>query len=173
MLPILDILKLLPWRLIGAAALALAVFVGGYRDGEQHVTARWDAEKAAQAQVVARQAAQVAAVTTHQSAINQEISNEFQTEKAAIVADRHHLLARVPRRVRHHAPSGAGAVPEVPAVAAGTDAASTNPVPAAGQQASAATCNQLAEDAAQTTLMVVEFQRWYREQAKAFGRRGQ
>ena len=168
MSPILAILKWLPWRLIGVAALALAVFMGGYRYGEQRITAQWNAEKVAQAQLVAKQAAQVATVTVHQSSIDQEISNEFETEKAKIVADRRHLLARVPRRVRHHAPSGAGAVPEVPASTTRVDAASANPVPAAGQQDAAATCNQLAEDAAQTTLMVVEFQRWYREQAGAF-----
>ena len=168
MLPILAILKWLPWRLIGVAALTLAVFAGGYRYGEQHVTTQWDAEKAAQAQVVAKQAAQVAAVTTHQSTIDQEISNEFETEKAEIVADRRHLLARVPRRVRHHAATHSGAVPEVPAGAARVDAASADAVPAAGQQASAATCEKLADDAAQTTLMVVEFQRWYRAQAEAF-----
>ncbi len=173
MFPILGILKLLPWRLIGVAALALAVFVGGYRYGEQRVTARWDAEKAAQARVVAKQAEQVAAITTHQSTINQEISNEFKTEKARIVADRRHLLARVPRRVRHHAAAHSGPVPEVPAVAAGTDAAPTNPVPAAGQQDAGHTCEKLADDAAQTTLMVVEFQRWYREQARAFNQTGQ
>ena len=173
MLPILDILKWLPWRLIGVAALALAVFVGGYRTGEQHVTARWDAEKAARALAVARRASQVAAITTHQSTINQEISNEFETEKAQIVADRRSLLARVPRRVRHRAATRSGAVPEVPTVAAATIAAPADPVPAAGQQASAATCNQLAEDAAQTTLMVVEFQQWYREQAAASGQTGQ
>ena len=167
MFPILGILKLLPWRLIGVASLALTVFVGGYRYGEQHVTTKWDAEKAAQAQVVARQAAQVAAVTTHQTTIDQEISNEFQTEKAAIVADRRHLLARVPRRVRHDAATHSSPVPEVPAATAGTDAAPADAVPAAGQQANAASCNQLAEDAAQTTLMVVEFQQWYREQAGA------
>ena len=172
MLPILDILKLLPWRLISVTFLALVVFAGGYRYGEQHITARWDAEKAAQAQAVAKQAAQVAAVTTHQSTINQEISNEFKTEKARIVAERRHLLARVPRRVRHHAATHSGPVPEVPAVAAGTDAAPADALPAAGQQASAAACNQLAEESAQTTLMVVEFQRWYREQAKAFGQTG-
>ena len=165
MFPILKILAALPWRWIGVAALALAVFITGYRYGEQHVTTQWDAEKAAQAQAVAKQAAQVAAVTTHQTTINQEISNEFETEKVKIVADRHDLLARVPRRVRHHAASGAGTVPEIPAVAARVDAAPANPVPAAGQQASAATCEKLAEDAAQTTLMVVEFQRWYRAQA--------
>ena len=173
MFPILDILKLLPWRLIGVASLALAVFAAGDRYGAQGVTARWNAEKAAQAQAVAKQAAQVAAVTTHQSTINQEISNEFQTEKAALVADRRHLLARVPRRVRHHAATHSGTVPEVPVVAAGTDAAPADPVPAAGQQAGAATCEKLAEDAARTTLMVVEFQRWYREQAAASGQTGQ
>lgn len=168
MLPIIDILKLLPWRLIGVASLSLAVFVGGYRYGEQRVKARWDAERTAQAQAVAKQAAQVAVVTTHQFTINQEISNEFETEKAQIVADRRHLLAHVPRRVRHQATSHSGAVPEVPVATARTDAAPADPVPAAGQQASAATCEKLAEDAAQTTLMVVEFQRWYREQASAF-----
>lgn len=173
MLPILDILKLLPWRLIGVASLALAVFVAGDRYGEQHVTTRWDAEKVMQAQAVAKQAARVAAVTTHQTTTNQEISNEFETEKAKIVADRHHLLARAPRRVRHHAATHSGPVPEVPTVAAGTDAAPANPVPAAGQQANRATCEKLADDAAQTTLMVVEFQRWYREQARAFNQTGQ
>ncbi|BAP88830.1 uncharacterized protein E1O_16990 [Burkholderiales bacterium GJ-E10] len=173
MLPILAIMKWLPWRLIGAAALALAVFMGGYRTGEQHVTAQWDAEKVARAQAVAKQAAQVAAVTTHQYTIDQEISNEFENEKAKIVADRRHLLARVPRRVRHRAATRSGAVPEVPAAATATAATPANPVPAAGRQDAAATCNQLAEDAAQTTLMVVEFQRWYRGQARASGQTGQ
>ena len=173
MFPILDILKRLPWRLIGTASLSLSVFVGGYRYGEQRVTARWDAEKATQAQVAAKQAAQVAAVTAHETTIDQEISNELETEKAKIVADRRHLLARIPRRVRYHAATHSSAVPEVPAVAARTDAAPADAVPAAGQQDAAATCNQLAEDAAQTTLMVVEFQRWYREQAAASGQTGQ
>ena len=30
-----------------------------------------------------------------------------------------------------------------------------------------AVCEKLAEDAAQTTLMLLEFQRWYREQREA------
>ncbi len=172
MFPFIAILKWLPWRLIGAAVLALAVFAAGDRYGAQRITTRWDAEKTAQAQAVAKQAAQVAAVTTHQTTINQEISNEFEAEKAKIVADRHDLLARVPRRVRRRAATRSGPVPEVPAATARVDAASANSVPAAGQQANHATCNQLAEDAAQTTLMVVEFQKWYREQA-ASGQTGQ
>ena len=175
MFPILKILTALPWRWIGVAALALAVFVSGYRYGEQHVTAQWDVEKAAQAQAVAKQAAQVAAVTTHQTTINQEISNEYETEKAKLVADRHDLLARVPRRMRHHAAIHSGTVPEVPAAAARVDATPADPVPTAGPQDASAACNQLAGDAAQTTLMVVEFQQWYREQAAvtASGQTGQ
>ena len=58
------------------------------------------------------------------------------------------------------AADSAGPVPAIPDVAARTDAATADPV-------SVAVCERLAEDAAQTTLMVVEFQRWYREQVKA------
>ena len=53
-----------------------------------------------------------------------------------------------------------GPVPAIPDVATRTDAATADPVPAAA-------CEKLAEDAAQTTLMVVAFQRWYREQRDA------
>ena len=162
MLPILSILATLPWRLIGAAVLAAVLFAGGCQFGAYRVTAKWDAEKAAMSQVVAKQAEHVAAVTSQQSTINQEISNEFQQAKAAIVADRQHLLARVPVRVRVEAADSTGPVPAVPNVAARTDAATADPVPAA-------VCEKLAEDAALTTLMVVEFQLWYQEQREMYG----
>ncbi len=155
---IFNILAALPWRLIGAAVLAAVVFVGGCQFGAARVTAKWDAEKVETSQVVAKQAEHVAAVAVQQSSINQEISNEFQKAKAAIAADRQHLLARVPVRVRVDTPDHTGAVPAVPGVATRTDAASADPV-------SAAACEKLAEDAAQTTLMVVEFQRWYVRQS--------
>ena len=162
MFPILNILAALPWRLIAASALAAVLFAGGCKFGANRVTANWDAEKAATAQVVAKQAEHVAAVTAQQSAVNQEISNEFQKAKAAITADRQHLLARVPLRVRVDAADSAGPVSAVPDVATRTAAATADPVPAAG-------CEKLAEDAAQTALMVVGFQRWYREQCEANG----
>ena len=162
MFPIFNILAALPWRLIGASVLAAVLFAGGCQFGANRVTAKWDAEKAATAEAVAKQAEHVAAVTVQQSTINQEISNEFQKAKAAISTDRLHLLARVPKRVRVDAPDHPGPVPAVPDVAARTDAATADPV-------SVAVCEKLAEDAAQTTLMVVEFQRWYREQRDANG----
>ena len=74
--------------------------------------------------------------------------------------DRQHLLARVPVRVRVDATDHSSPVPAVPSVAAGVDAAAADPV-------SAAVCAKLAVDAAHTTLMVVAFQRWYREQRDA------
>ena len=162
MFPILNILAALPWRLIAAGVLAAGLFAGGCQFGANRVTAKWDAENVATALVVAKQAEHVAAVTVQQSTINQEISNEFQKAKAAISADRQHLLARVPVRVRIDTADSAGTVPAVPDVATRTDAAAADPVPAAA-------CEKLAADAAHTTLMVVEFQRWYREQREANG----
>ena len=160
MFPIWNILAALPWRLIAAGVLAAVLFASGCQFGADRVTAKWDAEKVATAEAVAKQAEHVVAVTVQQSIINQEISNDFQKAKAAIAADRRHLLARVPVRLRVVAPDHPGPVSAVPSVAAGVDAATADPVPAAA-------CEKLAEDAAQTTLMVVEFQRWYREQRDA------
>ena len=161
MFPILNILAVLPWRSIGAGVLAAVLFAGGCQFGANRVTAKWDAEKASTAQTVAKQAERVAAVTVQQSTINQEISNEFQKAKAAISADRQHLLARVPVRVRVEAADSTGPVPAVPVAATRTDAATADPIPST-------VCEKLAEDAALTTLMVVEFQRWYRELAGAW-----
>ena len=162
MFPILNILAALPWRLIAAGVLAALLFAGGCQFGANRVTAKWDAVKVATAEAVAKQAEHVAAVTVQQSTINQEISNDFQKAKAAIAADRWHLLARVPVRVCHGTADSTGPVPAVPGVAPRTDAATTDPV-------SVAACERLAEDAVHTTLMVVAFQRWYREQREANG----
>lgn len=165
MFSIASILAGLPWRLIAVGALAAALFVGGCQFGEGRVTAQWDAEKLATAEVVAKQADHVAAVNAQESTINQEISNEFQKAKSAIATDGRDLLARVPQRVRVDAASRDSIMPGISIVAARVAAAASDPVPAAEQPASNATCERLAEDAAQTTLMVVEFQRWYRLQS--------
>ena len=160
MFPIFNILATLPWRLIAAGVLAAGLFTGGCQFGADRVTAKWDAEKVATAEAVAKQAEHVAAVAVQQSNINQEISNDFQKAKAAIAADRQHLLARVPQRVRVDTADSTGPVPAIPNVTASIDAVASDPVPAA-------VCEKLAVDAAHTTLMVVAFQRWYREQRDA------
>ena len=68
--------------------------------------------------------------------------------------------------MRVDAPDSPGQVPAIPGVAARTDATAADLVPVADRSATGA-CKKLAEDAAQTTLMVVEFQRWYSAQKDA------
>ena len=65
------------------------------------------------------------------------------------------------------APDRLGPVSAVPIVAAGTDAATAELVSVVDWITTSAACGRLAEDTAQTTLMVVEFERWYREQRDA------
>jgi hypothetical protein len=164
MCPIASVLGALPWRLIAIGALAAVLFAGGCQFGENRVTAKWDAEKLAGARVVAKQAEQVAAVNVQESTINQEISNEFQKAKAAISTNGRDLLARVPVRVRVDTAGRDIGVPSIPESSTRTVAVTAVAVPVAEQSTGNAPCEKLAEDAAQTTLMLVEFQRWYLQQ---------
>ena len=160
-----NVVAALPWRLIAAGSTGVALFVGGCQFGEHRLMTRWDAEKLSTAQAVTQQAEHIAAVVAQQSAINQEISNELKTATAAIAADRRSLLARVPQCVRVDSTDRHRAVPVVSESTARVDAAAADALSVAGQPADIAVCEKLAEDAAQTTAMVVAFQRWYREQA--------
>jgi hypothetical protein len=171
----MSILAAMPWRFIGVGAVICMLFVGGCqygeKRGEQRITARWDAEKAATAQAVAKQAEQVAAVTVHQSIINQEISNDLEEAKTALAAEHGHVFDRaapaIARRLRDNSATvSPSAMPEVSSATAGTDAATADAVSPTGQPTAVSACEKLAEDAAQTTLMVVEFQRWYQEHSR-------
>ncbi len=168
MISIASILAALSWRLIAVVALAGVIFVGGCQFGENRVTTKWDSEKIANAHVVAKQAEHVDSINAQESSINQEISNEFQKAKAVISTDGRDLFARVPVRVRVHAAGLDSAVSGVPDSPRRTAADPSDAVPATGQPTDNATCEKLAEDAAQTTLMLVEFQQWYRKQARNF-----
>ena len=168
MFSIVSVLSALPWRLIAIGALAAVLFVGGCQFGENRITAKWDVEKLAVARGVAKQAEKTASINAQESAINQEISNEFQKTKVAIATNGRDLLARVPVRVRVDAAGRDSSVPGVPDSSGRTNATASNPVPAAERPTGNATCEKLAEDAAQTTLMLVEFQRWFQEQTEAY-----
>jgi hypothetical protein len=166
MLSLLSLVAALPWRWLAAITCASIIFSAGVRLGEQRITTQWDAAKITQAQAVAIQTNQVAQVTVKQATINQEIENEFKAAKANLAADRQHLLARVPGGVRLEPNRGDSAVS---GVSIGTDrvaADTADPVPAGEPLAIVEACQRLAEDAAQTTLMLVGFQRWYAEQGK-------
>jgi hypothetical protein len=155
-----------PWRWLAASAVASVLFIGGCSFGERRITTQWDVEKITAAQAVALQSFHVAKVTEQQTTINQEISDEFNKTKVRLAADRQRLLDRVPVRLRLKPASGDGAVPAVSVSADGVAAATTDLVSAAEPTAASESCQRLAEDAAQTTLMLLEFQRWYAAQSK-------
>lgn len=163
---IVSMVSAVPWRWIAASAVAGVLFIGGCRFGERRITTQWDAEKIATAQAVALQSIHVAKVSEQQTTINQEISDEFNKAKAQLAVDRQRLLDRVPVRLRLKPASGDGDVPAVSVSADGVAAATADAVSAAEPTAASQSCQRLAEDAAQTTLMLLEFQRWYAAQSK-------
>lgn len=163
---LLPWLGALPLRWIVAILLAASLFWAGYRQGQQDVQQVWDVERQQQQTAALEQSLHVAQIQTQQERINQRISTDYETQKS-ILARRAPVLCDgalslcVP--ANHSAPSVSAIAEPAPSA----DAATTNPVPDPVRDAGAIGCEQLARDAADTTLMVLSFQRWYAEQAKA------
>lgn len=155
-----------PWRLVLTLLLCLAIFIAGFVMGQRHVQQVWDVERQQQQTAALEQSLHVAQIQTQQERINQKISTDYETQKS-MLARRAPVLRDgalslcVP--ANHSAPS----VSAIAEPASSADAATTNPVPDPARDAGAIGCEQLARDAADTTLMVLWFQRWYAEQAKA------
>jgi hypothetical protein len=150
------------WSHILDAILLLMALLCGMQMGESRVQKAWDAERQKIAQAQARQEQHVADVRLTQSQITQEISNEY-AKKSKMLADRQPDsraggVCNVPTAGGRDLP----AVPEAPARAA---PARSDALPASTGDAGEVSCEQLSKDAAQTTLMLVEIQRWYREQS--------
>jgi hypothetical protein len=162
MLALINLLADLPWRLLVIFTVASALFIGGCQFGENRINAKWVAEKNHIAKAVADREQQVSEITTAQATINQEISNDIQ-QKAATLASDQHLLDRISQRVRIKPPSDNGSLSSISNDTAGANADAPDPVSDSGT-----TCQKLADDAAQTTLMLVEFQKWYRGQTAEF-----
>ena len=154
MLALINLLTNLPWRLLGICTVASALFIGGCQFGEHRINAKWDVEKNQMAKVVADREQQVSEITTAQTTINQEISNDIQ-QKTAILASAQHLLDRTSQRVRIKPSSDNNPMSSISSDTTGVNAGTTNAVSDSGT-----TCQKLADDAAQTTLMLLEFQKW-------------
>ena len=150
------------WSWLMDGMLLLMALIIGIQIGESHVHKEWNAEKTKNAETVAKLEQHVVDVKLMQNQINQEISNDF-LRKSKLLADR----LPDPRFVGVcNVPSAGGrdlpAVAETPGRAA---PASTDPLPATSGHSGSVSCEQLSKDAAQTTLMLVELQRWYQKQA--------
>lgn len=101
--------------------------------------------------------------------INQEIATDHDNKKS--------ILARRPTVLRDGAlslcvqPNGSfgstGDMPNIPKPAASAHGAAPNAVLDPARVEEPVSCEQLARDASETTLMVLSFQRWYAEQSKA------
>ena len=150
------------WSWLMDGMLLLMALIIGMQIGESHVQKEWNAEKSKNEQITAKLEQHVEDVKLMQTKINQEISNDF-LKKSKLLADR----LPDPRVVGVcNVPSaGNGRVSAVPDGANRADATSSIPLPNAQGNVGEVSCLQLSRDAAQTTLMLVEFQRWYQKQA--------
>ena len=181
----------LPLRWIVSSLVAAGLFWAGYLLGQQGIQQAWDADRHQQQTAALQQSLQVAQVQTRQEQINQRITIDHDTRKTrlhrlwqpqkapSIPAPAPSLSASSlaagqctdARSLREPAPSThePGHVPADAQPAAGVDATASDALPDPARAQNAVSCEQRASDAAQTTLMVLSFQRWYAEQTKAAG----
>ena len=150
------------WSHILGALILLIALVFGMQIGASRVQKAWDAEKQTIALAQARQEQHVADVRLTQSQINQEISNEY-AKKSKLLADRP-PDSRADRMCNVPATDGRD-LPAVPKAPVGTATTRSDPLPAPSGDAGEVSCEQLSRDAAQTTLMLLEIQRWHERQS--------
>jgi ABC-type multidrug transport system fused ATPase/permease subunit len=146
------------WRIAIVLIVLLCVWLSGMWVGEGRIQRAWDAERHQAELVLARQEQKLADIKRSQEQITHEISNEFNQRSAQLAADWH---PRGSVRVRSNLTDNYQHLPADPATPSGVDQAASDPVPAASGDAGWVTCGKLAVDAAQTTLMLIEMQRWY------------
>lgn len=156
------------WNYLMGGLVLLMVFICGVQIGEYRIQREWNAEKLRVALVVAKQEQRVADTRHAQQTINQEISNEFQTKKS-LLAGLRPVLRGSDVGLRIQSSHDPGSLPIVPATAAGIAAVSTDALPDPPGLATGIYCEQLARDAAETTLMVLELQQWHARQSAADG----
>ena len=145
------------WSHLLNALLLFMSLLCGVQLGESRVQKAWNAERQKIALAQARQEQHVADVRLTQSQITQEISNEY-AKRSKLLADRH-ADSRVGGMCNIPTAGGRG-LPPVPDSPARAAPARTDPLPAPSGDAGEMSCEQLSKDAAQTTLMLVEIQRW-------------
>jgi hypothetical protein len=154
-------LSSLPLQLVLVFGTVGISFIGGCQFGQHRIEAKWVAERSAQTIDAAKQSQRVVDTNLRQDQINQEISNEFRKKQAALASGLPVVRdGRIGLRINadgDHSP-----VPEVPGATDRVAPARSDPLPASSGDAGAVSCEQLSKDAAQTTLMLREVQRWYR-----------
>lgn len=187
---LLPWLGALPLRWIVSSLLAAGLFWAGYWLGQQGVQQAWDAERLQQQTAALQQSLQVAQVQIRQEQINQRITSDHDTRKTqlqrlwqppkasavpVVVTPDSPNSQPVPADLRPDADrlrdstssSSPGPLPAHAQSATGVDAGAAHAVPDPASAQIPVSCEQLASDAAEATLMVLSFQRWYAEQTNA------
>ena len=149
------------WSWLMDGMLLLMALIIGIQIGESHVQKEWNAEKSKNEQITAKMEQHVEDVKHMQTQINQEISNDF-LKKSKLLADR----LPDPRFVGvcNITTAGGRDLPAIAETPGRATQASTDPLPATFGDAGSVSCGQLSKDAAQTTLMLGEVQRWLQKQ---------
>lgn len=160
-------LKALPLQLALVLGTVGISFIGGCQFGQRQIDAKWKAERSAQSLAVDRQAHQAAETTHRQFQINQEISDELKKKQAALASSipvvRDGRNGMFINSDSYHSP-----VPEVPRAAARVDDEAAYVVPDRAGSSLNQDCERLNSDAALTTWMVLEFQKWHVFQKNAW-----
>jgi hypothetical protein len=143
---------------------ALATFIG-VQIGESRVRREWDEERLRNSVVQAKQEQHADEVHRSQYLINQQISNEL-TQKSQILASHSPFVNE--RRMCSPESFGAVNMSSVPQTSPRAEPPTANDLSPASRDTEAITCPRLAQDAAQTTLMLIELQSWFELQSQAF-----
>ena len=152
------------WSLALVPIVLLCVWLSGVWVGAGRTQRAWDAERHQVALAQAREEQKSADIKRSQEQINNEISNELNQRSVQLAADwQSGGFVRVRSRPEDSGES-VSAVPETPRSIA---EAASDPVPVTSGDEGAVSCEQLSKDAAQTTLMLIEVQRWYERQVQA------
>ena len=137
--------------------LLLMAFLLGLQMGQSRLQRQWDAEKQTVQIAQAKQEQHAADVAQVQNQISKEISDDYR-KKSSLLASR----AVVPERVLDQSELSSDGLPAVSTNSEGVADGSTDIAPSPFRDEIADLgCVQLRQDATQTTLMLVETQRWY------------
>ena len=150
------------WNYLLGGLVLLMVFICGVQIGESRINREWNAEKLRVALVVAKQEQRAADIRQSQTQINQEISNDY-AKNSKVLAGRQ--SASRPIGMCDCTTTSGSSVPAVPDAAQRASVPATDALFASDADARGVSCEQLEKDAAQTTLMLLEVQRWYQKQS--------
>jgi 2-succinyl-5-enolpyruvyl-6-hydroxy-3-cyclohexene-1-carboxylate synthase len=139
--------------------LLLMAFLLGLQMGQSRLQRQWDAEKQTVQIAQAKQEQHVADVARVQNQISKEISDDYR-KKSSFLASR-----SVPIRMLDNSAANSKSLLFVPSGSTRVDGDSSNDIPSAsGSERETVGCTKIVEDAEKTTLMLIEFQRWYNKQ---------